>query len=334
MKILLTGACGFIGSHLAESLVKNNFKVKALTYYNSLNPIGLLSNLDKNIIKEIEIISGDIRDGDFIKNISRKSDVIINLAALIGIPYSYVSPKSYIDTNIYGTYNILNAAKENNISHTIITSTSEVYGTAQEIPIKENHPLNAQSPYAASKIAADQLALSFQKSFGLPVSIIRPFNTFGPRQSPRAIIPTIITQLLNNEKKNNIRLGNLKPTRDFTYIADTVSAFIYAIKKKEKIIGQVINIGNSFDISIKNLLDLIKNDFGYNFSVKIDKQRVRKKNSEVEKLKASIDKAKKILNWKPQYAGKIGFKKGLKETIDWYKANTKNIHYNSTNYNI
>ena len=332
-KILVTGACGFIGSHLVEELVKNNFKVKALVYYNSRNSIGLLENLDKSILKNIEIIFGDIKDGEFLIKNSKNIDVIINLAALIGIPYSYHAPKSYIDTNVYGSYNVLNAARSNNIDHTIIISTSEVYGTAQEIPIKETHPLNAQSPYAASKIGADQLALSFNKSFGLPVSILRPFNTFGPRQSQRAIIPTIINQLVIN-KNRILKLGNLSPTRDFTYVKDTVKALTQAIKNKNKIVGQVFNIGNNFEISIKDILKIFKEDFGYDFTVKIDKQRVRKKGTEVERLYASSSKFKKIINWSPDYSGKNGFKKGLSETINWFKKNDVSFNHQLNNYNI
>ena len=231
MNILVTGACGFIGSHLVEKLVKRGHNVSAFTFYNARGFNGWIDNLDKRIIKSINIISGDIRDHDFLVNHSKKKDAILHLAALIGIPYSYHAPKSYIDTNVTGTYNVLNASKINNISKTIITSTSEVYGTAKSIPITETHSLNAQSPYAASKIGADQLALSFYRSFKLPVTIIRPFNAFGPRQSTRAIIPTIITQILSKNK--NIKLGNLSPTRDFTFVEDTAESFIQALKSKK-----------------------------------------------------------------------------------------------------
>ena len=278
MNILVTGACGFIGSHLVEKLVKQNHNVSAFTFYNSRNSYGWLDSVDKKILQDLNLILGDVRDYDLLYQQTKKIDVIFNLAALIGIPYSYKAVKSYIDTNVIGTYNILNAAKTNNVSKTIITSTSEVYGTAQKVPILESHKLNAQSPYAASKIAGDQLALSFHKSYGLPINIIRPFNTFGPRQSARAIIPTIITQLL--QKKSIIKLGNLTPTRDFTYVEDTVDAFLSAMKVK-KISGEVINIGNKFEISIKDILKIIKKDFGYKFDVKIDKKRIRSKNSEV-----------------------------------------------------
>ncbi len=330
MNILVTGACGFIGSHLVEKLVRQNHNVRAFTFYNSRNSHGWLDVVDKKILKNLDLISGDIRDYYFLQQQTKKIDVIIHLAALIGIPYSYHAAKSYIDTNITGTYNILNSAKVNNVSKTIITSTSEVYGTAQTIPIKEDHSLNAQSPYAASKIAADQLGLSFYKSYGLPVTIVRPFNTFGPRQSARAIIPTIITQLLNEKI---IRLGNLTPTRDFTYVEDTVNAFISAIKTK-KTSGEVVNIGSKFEISIKDILNIIKKDFGYNFDIKIDKKRIRNKKSEVYRLYSSNTKAKKILNWSPKYSGLIGFKKALKKTINWFEDYKNLKHYNSDNYNI
>ena len=331
MNILVTGACGFIGSHLVEKLIKENHNVKALTFYNSRNSHGWLDNIDKKILKEINVISGDIRDHDFLNEKTKKIDIIFHLAALIGIPYSYHAPKSYIDTNITGTYNILSAAKKNNVSRTIITSTSEVYGTAQQVPILESHSLNAQSPYAASKIGADQLTLSFYKSYGLPVTIIRPFNTFGPRQSARAIIPTIITQLLKDNKK--IKLGNLKPTRDFTYVEDTADAFLKAMKTKN-ILGEIINIGNKFEISIKDILTILKKDFGYNFNIKLDKKRVRKKSSEVYRLFASNKKAKKFLKWSPKHSGLKGFKKGLEKTIKWF-SDPKNLkHYNSDIYNV
>ena len=330
MNILVTGACGFIDSHLVEKLVKQNHNVRAFTFYNSRNSNGWLDNTDKKILKDLDLVSGDIRDYDFLLQNTKKLDVIIHLAALIGIPYSYRAVKSYIDTNVVGTYNVLNAAKMNNVARTIITSTSEVYGTAQQVPIMESHPLNAQSPYAASKIAADQLALSFFKSYGLHVTIIRPFNTFGPRQSARAIIPTIVTQLL---KKNVIRLGNLNPTRDFTYIDDTVDAFLKAAKAKNTS-GEVINIGNSSEVSIKDILRTMKKDFGFKFNVLLDKKRIRSKESEVQRLFASNKKAKKVLKWFPKYNGQKGFKKSLEKTIDWF-SNPKNLkNYNTNIYNI
>ena len=331
MNILVTGACGFIGSHLVEKLVRQNHNVRAFTFYNSRNSYGWLDNIDKRILREVHLILGDVRDYDFLCQQSKKIDVIFHLAALIGIPYSYKAVKSYIDTNVSGTYNVLNAAKINNVSKTIITSTSEVYGTAQKVPILESHKLNAQSPYAASKIAGDQLALSFHKSYGLSINIMRPFNTFGPRQSARAIIPTIITQLL--QKKGIIKLGNLTPTRDFTYVEDTVDAFLSAMKAK-KISGEVINIGNKFEISIRDILKIIKKDFGYKFDVKIDKKRIRAKNSEVYRLLASNAKAKKVLKWSPKYGGQKGFKKGLERTIKWFRDPKNLKYYKPDIYNI
>jgi dTDP-glucose 4,6-dehydratase len=330
MRILVTGADGFIGSHLVENLVTLGHKVYALTFYNSRGFNGWLDSVDKKILQDVNIISGDIRDYSFLERQTKGIDVIFHLAALISIPYSYYSPKSYIDTNIIGTYNVLQSSQKNNISKVIITSTSEVYGTAQSIPINESHPLNAQSPYAATKIGADQLALSFCKSFNLPVTILRPFNTYGPRQSARAIIPTIISQLISKNK--SIRIGNLSPKRDFTFVDDTVQAFVLALKKN--ISGEVINIGSRFEISIQGILDIFKKDFNYDFKVVIDRKRIRPKKSEVFRLLASDSKARKLLNWQPQYKGIIGFKKGLEKTIDWF-SNPENLRlYNSNIYNI
>jgi NAD dependent epimerase/dehydratase len=330
MKIFVTGADGFIGSHLVEKLLKLGHNVKAFTFYNFRGSKGWLDNLDKKLLKNIDLVSGDIRDYDFLEKQTKNSDLIYHLAALIAIPYSYYSPRSYIDTNVIGTYNVLQSAKKNNISKTIITSSSEVYGTAQSVPIRENHPLNAQSPYAASKIAADQLALSFYKSFDLPVTILRPFNTYGPRQSARAVIPTIISQLVSKNKF--IKIGNLTPTRDFTYVDDTVEAFILAMKKN--ISGEVINIGSKFEISIKDILDIFKKDFNYDFKVIIDEKRVRSKKSEVFRLLASDVKAKKLLHWKPRYKGLAGFKKGLAKTIEWFDKLDNIQLYKSDIYNI
>jgi dTDP-glucose 4,6-dehydratase len=330
MKVFVTGAEGFIGSHLVEKLIKFGHTVKAFTFYNFRGSNGWLDTLDAKILQNLSIISGDVRDYHFLEKQTKGFDVVYHLAALIAIPYSYHSPKSYIDTNIIGTYNILQSSLKNNISKIIITSTSEVYGTAQSVPIKENHSLNAQSPYAASKIAADQLALSFHKSFDLPVTILRPFNTYGPRQSARAVIPTIISQLISGNKY--IKIGNLKPTRDFTYVEDTVDAFVLALKKN--ISGEIINIGNKFEISIKSILDIFKKDFNYDFKVVIDKKRVRSKNSEVFRLLASDFKAKKLLHWKPTYQGIAGFKKGLAKTIEWFSKPDNIRLYNSDIYNI
>ena len=329
MKIFLTGSEGFIGSHLTEKLVRNNHELTCLVQYNSFNSWGWLEKIDKKVKNNINVITGDIRDDNLINKTIKKFDIIINLAALIGIPYSYRAPKSYFDTNVNGILNILNASKISNVRKIIHTSTSEVYGTAKYIPIDEKHPLSAQSPYAASKIAADQLALSYQRSFGLPVSILRPFNTFGPRQSARAIIPTIITQI---NKKNNLKLGSLHPTRDLTFIEDTTDAFLAAIKSN-KGIGEVVNVGSGFEISIKQLAHKIAKIMGNKISIRKELSRVRPKNSEVDRLCASIKKANKIYKWKPKFASKKGFEMGLKKTIDWFLNSKNSTNYKSSIFN-
>ena len=331
MRIFVTGACGFIGSHLVEKLIKNNYKVRALTYYNPHDSIGCLKYLNKKIFDKLEIINGDVRDLQLISNCTKRTDVIIHLAALIGIPYSYHAVKSYIDTNVNGTFNILNAARINKVKKILITSTSEVYGSAREVPIKETHPLNAQSPYAASKIAADQLALSFFNSFKTPVTIIRPFNSYGPRQSNRAIIPTILNQLINGNQ--NLKLGNIFPTRDFTYVEDTAEAFIKLLMAR-KTEGEIINIGSNFEISIKNILEILKKDFNYKFKIITEKKRIRSKSSEVNRLFASNKKAKKFINWYPKYSHIKGFKQGLKKTIEWYTAQNLTTKFKANNYSV
>ena len=329
-RILVTGADGFIGSHLVETLVKKNYKVKALVYYNSFNSFGWLDKIDNKIKNKIEVISGDIRDINIIKSSLKNCQCVINLAALIGIPYSYFSPKSYYDTNVDGTLNILQAAKDLKIKKIIHTSTSEVYGTPEYLPIDETHRVNAQSPYAASKISADQLALSFYQSFSTPVSIIRPFNTFGPRQSARAIIPTIILQILSGKKK--IKLGNLYSTRDLSFIDDTVDGFIAMIKKNT--FGEIINLGTGYDVSIKKLVMLIAKAMSVKVEILIDKKRVRPKRSEVERLRSNNKKAKKILNWRPKYLNEEGLIKGLSKTIDWFSKKENLKDYKSEIYNI
>ena len=314
-KILITGADGFIGSHLTEYLVNKGYSVKAFTLYNSFNSWGCLDFIDEKIKKEIEVIQGDIRDFESIKTAMIDCKIVINLAALISIPYSYVAPESYIDTNVKGTFNILNAAKNLGNIRIIHTSTSEVYGTAQQIPIKEDHPLVAQSPYAATKICADQMAGSFFSSFKLPVLILRPFNTFGPRQSLRAIIPTIISQLLTQEKK--LAIGNLSPKRNFNYIKDTVAGFERACKSN-CFTGEVINIGGKFEISVKETIKLVSELMDKNLKIVTETKRKRPKKSEVYRLVASNVKAKKLLKWQPNYDNRSAFKKALQETIDWY----------------
>ncbi len=331
MKIFVTGASGFIGSHLVEKLVLKGHKVKALVPYNIDNSWGWIDTFNTKVKNKLVVVSGDITDQDLILKETRNCDIIFHLAALISIPYSYKSPRSYMSTNIIGTLNILEAGKINKAKKIVITSTSEVYGSAKYIPIDENHPLNAQSPYAASKIAADQISLSYFKSFNLPVTVIRPFNTFGPRQSQRAAIPTIISQLLN--KKKEIKLGNLKSSRDFTLVFDTVDGFIKTINNK-KCIGKVINLGTGSHFTIKETLKIISKILKKEIKVTLDKKRIRPKKSEVDRLLSNNNKAKKLLNWKPKYSGRKGFYKALEITINWFK-NPKNLKlYKTDIYNV
>ncbi len=319
MKILVTGAEGFIGSHLVESLLKKNYKVRAMILYNSFNSWGWLDNLSSNQ-KNLEVMLGDVRDKENVEDLSKGMDVVINLAALIGIPYSYKASRSYVETNVTGCLNILNSAAKNKVKQVIQISTSEIYGSQDKFPITEEAPYNAQSPYAATKVAADQLSLSFYKSFNLPVSIIRPFNTYGPRQSARAIIPTIISQAL---KKKVINLGSLHPKRDLLYVADTVNGIIAAIKNK-KSIGEIINLGSGYEISVKNLIKRIEKISHKKIKYQINLDRVRPKHSEVNRLLASNRKAKKILKWSPTYSNLKGLDYGLKKTINWFSFE-KNI---------
>lgn len=330
MRILVTGAEGFIGSHLVELLLKKKFKVKALVLYNSFNSWGWLENIDFKFKDNLEVVLGDIRDKENFEDLSKDVDIIINMAALIGIPYSYKASRSYIETNVIGSLNILNSALKNNISQVIQISTSEVYGTPKKVPISENFPYSAQSPYAASKIAADQLSLSFYRSFDLPVSIIRPFNTYGPRQSARAIIPTIITQALKNKK---IKLGSVYPRRDLMYVEDTVRGICAAINNK-KTFGQVINLGTGYEISIKDLVKKIGKLLNIKIEYQIQTNRKRPKKSEVDRLLASNKKAKKLLNWKPKYLKGKGLDYGLKQTLNWFKEekNLKLYKYSDFNY--
>lgn len=322
-KVLVTGAGGFIGSHLTEKLVKRGYQVKAFVHYNSRNSWGWLEFLKSK--ERLEVISGDIRNADIVRSAMRDVETVFHLAALIGIPYSYYSPEAYLDTNTKGTLNILQSVLDFGVKKVVLTSTSEIYGTAQFVPITELHPINPQSPYAASKAAADLLGLSFHKSFNLPVVIIRPFNTYGPRQSARAVVPTIITQILNGKKK--IKLGTLTPTRDLTYVEDTVDGFIRAGECSE-VIGQVINLGNNFEISIGDLAQLISEYLDQNINIEFEEGRKRPEKSEVCRLLADNSKAKQILGWAPKHS----LEKGLKKTIAWFKEN-KGI-YKSGIYNI
>ncbi len=310
--VLVTGASGFIGSHLTEKLVKEGANVKAFIRYNSKNNWGWLENN-----KEIEVITGDIRDYDSVSKAVKNSEYIFHLAALIGIPYSYVSPLAYIRTNIEGTYNILEAAKQFECSNILVTSTSETYGTAQYVPIDENHPLVGQSPYSASKIGADQMAISYYKSFNLPVKIVRPFNTYGPRQSARAIIPTVISQICAGKKE--IHIGNLRPTRDLTFVLDTVAGFL-EIAKSSELFGEVTNIGMNTEISIENLAILISEIMNVKIILKSDQDRIRPKDSEVERLFCDNSKIIKSTEWMPKYT----LQEGLNITYEWMK---KNMNY-------
>jgi NAD dependent epimerase/dehydratase len=330
-KLLVTGADGFIGSHLTEELVKRGLRVKSFVQYNSFNSWGWLDHASKKIKQEIEVFSGDIRDPHGVKEAMKGCDLVFHLAALIAIPYSYHSPDTYIDTNIKGTLNILQAARQLEIEKMVHTSTSEVYGTAQFVPILENHPLQGQSPYAASKIGADQLALSFYYSFETPVSIIRPFNTYGPRQSARAVIPTIITQIAQGER--SIKLGSLTPTRDFNFIKDTVRGFI-EVAQSDKTIGEVINIGSDFEVSVEETVQTISEVMGISIKIETDTQRIRPEKSEVERLWADISKAKRLFNWKPDYGGMDGLKKGLKETVEWFTQPENLNMYKADRYNL
>lgn len=313
-KILITGADGFIGSHLTEELIKKGYQVKAFVYYNSFNTWGWLDTLPKNILNQIEVFSGDIRDPNGVKEAMKGCDAVFHLAALIAIPFSYHSPDTYVDTNIKGTLNILQAARDLNISRVLVTSTSEVYGTAQYVPIDELHPFQGQSPYSATKIGADRLAESFYRSFDLPVTIVRPFNTYGPRQSARAVIPTIITQLLAGQTE--IKLGSLTPTRDFNYVKDTANGFI-AMYESDQTIGQEINIATQQEISIGQLAEELIKQINPKATIICEEQRLRPEKSEVNRLLGANAKIKSLTNWQPQYT----FEQGIAETIAFLREN-------------
>lgn len=330
-KILVTGADGFIGSHLTEELMRMGHDVRAFVLYNSFNSWGWLDRSPDEIRKNIDVFSGDIRDPHGVKEAMKGCEVVMHLAALIAIPFSYHSPDTYVDTNIKGTLNVVQAARELGVAKVVHTSTSEVYGTARFVPITEEHPLQGQSPYSASKIGADQIARSFYSSFNTPVAIIRPFNTYGPRQSARAVIPTIITQIANGQRK--IKLGALHPTRDFNYVKDTVGGFV-AVAESEKSTGEVINIGSNFEVSIGETVNTIADIMGVDIEIVSDQIRMRPEKSEVERLWADNSKARNLLGWEPVYGGKDGFRRGLAETVAWF-TNPDNIkNYKSDIYNI
>lgn len=330
-KVLITGADGFIGSHVTESLVREGYSVRAFVMYNSFNSWGWLDQVSVETKKSIEIFAGDIRDPHGVNDAMRGCDAVLHLAALIAIPYSYHSPDTYIDTNVKGTLNVLQAARELGVKRVIHTSTSEVYGTAQFVPITEEHPLQGQSPYSASKIGADQLAYSFYSSFNLPVVIARPFNTYGPRQSARAIIPTVITQIANGAKQ--LKLGTITPTRDFSYVQDTVNAFI-ATLKSDNALGEVVNFGSNFEISIADIVALIAEQMNVKIEITADIERMRPAKSEVERLWADNSKAKKLFGWSPAFAGRDGLARGIQETISWFAQPENLRHYKSDVYNV
>jgi NAD dependent epimerase/dehydratase len=330
-RVLITGADGFIGSHLTEAMVRAGHKVRAFVFYNSFNSWGWLDQCSEDVKGKFEVFAGDIRDPHGVKDAMKGCDAVLHLAALITIPYSYHSPDTYLDTNIKGTLNILQAARELGVSKVVHTSTSEVYGTARFVPITEDHPLQGQSPYSATKIAADQLAYSFYASFGLPVAIVRPFNTYGPRQSARAVIPTIITQIANGQHK--IKLGAVSPTRDFNYVADTVAGFLAALNS-DRAVGEVINIGSNFEISIGETAHEIAEVMGVEIEMLTEEQRLRPEKSEVERLWASNAKAKELLGWQPKYGGLKGFQRGLIETVAWFREPKNLDSYKAGIYNL
>lgn len=330
-RILITGADGFIGSHLTEALVRAGYKVRAFVFYNSFNSWGWLDQCADDVKGKFEVFAGDIRDPHGVKAAMNGCDAVLHLAALIAIPYSYHSPGTYVDTNIKGTLNVLQAARELGVRRVVHTSTSEVYGTARFVPITEQHPLQGQSPYSATKIAADQLAYSFFASFGLPVVIARPFNTYGPRQSARAVIPTIITQIASGQRQ--IKLGAVSPTRDFNYVQDTVAGFIAALKS-DLGVGEVVNFGSNFEISIGDTAQLIAEAMSTEIEIVTDEVRLRPGNSEVERLWAENEKAKALFGWQPEYSGRDGFKRGLAETADWFVKSGNLRAYKADSYNI
>ncbi|MFH0772170.1 MAG: NAD-dependent 4,6-dehydratase LegB [Candidatus Omnitrophota bacterium] len=326
-KVLVTGACGFIGSHLVERLLGEGCEVKAFVFYNSFNSWGWLEAFPKKKLKDVEIFCGDIRDSNGVKTAVKGAEAVFHLAALIGIPYSYHSPDSYVDTNIKGTLNVLQACRDFSVRKIIVTSTSEVYGTARRVPIDESHPLQGQSPYSASKIGADKIAESFHLSFNLPVAVARPFNTYGPRQSARAVIPTIISQALSAEKK--IKLGNLSPRRDLNYVEDICEGFL-EIAKSEKTVGKVMNICSGSEVSIGELAGLILDMTGKNKKIITDSGRIRPENSEVERLLGDNSLIRSLTNWRPAHS----LRDGISRTIDWFSDKKNLALYKTGIYNI
>lgn len=329
MKVLVTGADGFIGSHLTEALVRQGHEVRAFVLYNSFNSWGWLDETE--VAGQFEVFAGDVRDPHGVRTALSGCDAVLHLAALIAIPYSYHSPDTYVDTNIKGTLNVVQAARDLGVSKVVHTSTSEVYGTARFVPITEEHPLQGQSPYSASKIGADQIALSFHRSFGTPVAVLRPFNTYGPRQSARAVIPTIITQIAAGQRR--IKLGAVSPTRDFSFVSDTVRGFIAALHSKAAI-GQVTNVGSGFEISIGDTARTIAEVMGSEIQIECEAARLRPDGSEVERLFASYAAAEQRMGWTPEYGGLEGFKRGLQRTVEWFSNPAHLARYKSHLYNL
>lgn len=330
-KVLVTGADGFIGSHLVERLVREGAEVKAFVLYNSFSSWGWLDNVAADVKGKFEVFLGDIRDPNGVRVAMRGCDTVFHLAALIAIPFSYHSPDTYVDTNIHGTLNVIQAARDLGVRRVLQTSTSEVYGTAQYVPIDEGHPVHGQSPYSASKIGSDQIAISFHRSFELPLVVVRPFNTYGPRQSARAVIPTVIIQALAGSRQ--IKLGSLHPTRDFSYVADTVSGFL-SLATCDDAVGEVVNLGSNFEISIGDTARLIADVSGHEIEIVEDRQRLRPSGSEVERLFACTKKMKSLTNWQPQYTGVEGFRKGIEETMRWFSMPENRISYRPDQYSI
>jgi NAD dependent epimerase/dehydratase len=330
-RVLVTGADGFIGSHLTEALVRAGFDVRAFVQYNSFNSWGWLDHCSADIKGSFGVFAGDVRDPHGVRTALRNCDAVLHLAALIAIPYSYHSPDTYVDTNVKGTLNVVQAARELGLARVVHTSTSEVYGTARFVPMTEDHPLQGQSPYSASKIGADQIAMSFYAAFDTPVVTLRPFNTYGPRQSARAVIPTVITQIASGQRE--IRLGAVHPTRDFNYVADTVDGFIAALEA-EAAIGEVINLGSGFEISIGDAARMIAEVMGADVEIVTDEQRLRPEKSEVERLFADNAKARRLLGWSPEHAGVDGFRRGLAQTADWFSDPANLAHYKTDLYNL
>lgn len=330
-RVLITGADGFIGSHLTESLVELGADVRAFVYYNSFNSWGWLDTIDERLKQSIDVFAGDIRDPYGVRSAMKGCDVVMHLAALIAIPYSYHSPDTYVDTNVKGTLNVVQAARELGVERVVHTSTSEVYGTARFVPITEEHPLQGQSPYSASKIGADQIATSFFLSFGTPVTVIRPFNTYGPRQSARAVIPTIITQIASGARQ--IKLGAVHPTRDFNYVRDTVRGFV-AVAECDAALGQVVNVGSNYEISVGDTAYLIAELMGCDIDLISDEQRLRPAGSEVERLWADNTRARELAAWTPEYAGRDGLRRGLAETIEWFCDGNNLRRYKAGMYNV